>query len=82
MAELIGTHDDRQVLIIGHSDAMGDAAHNRQLSERRAELVKQFFIDNFERHPTGCPPKAWARRARSPPTLRRKDGAPTAAWKS
>ena len=48
VAELIGTYDDRKVLIIGHSDAMGDAAHNRQLSERRAELVKQFFIDNFE----------------------------------
>jgi outer membrane protein OmpA-like peptidoglycan-associated protein/predicted nucleic acid-binding Zn-ribbon protein len=48
VAELIGTYDDRQVLIVGHSDAMGDAAYNRQLSERRAELVKQFFIDNFE----------------------------------
>jgi outer membrane protein OmpA-like peptidoglycan-associated protein len=47
VAELIGTYDDRKVLIIGHSDAMGDAGHNRQLSERRAELVKQFFIDNF-----------------------------------
>ena len=30
------------------SDAVGDAAYNRQLSERRAELVKQFFVDNFE----------------------------------
>jgi outer membrane protein OmpA-like peptidoglycan-associated protein len=48
VAELIGTYDDRQVVIVGHSDAMGDAAYNRQLSERRAELVKQFFIDNFE----------------------------------
>ena len=41
-------YDNRQVLIIGHSDAMGDAARNRQLSERRAELVKQFFVDNFD----------------------------------
>ena len=48
VAELIGTYDDRKVLIIGHSDAVGDAAYNRQLSERRAELVKQFFVDNFE----------------------------------
>ncbi|HZB53529.1 MAG TPA: OmpA family protein, partial [Reyranella sp.] len=46
--ELISMYDDRQVLIIGHSDAMGDAAHNRQLSERRAELVKQIFVDYFE----------------------------------
>ncbi len=51
VAELIGTYDDHKVLIIGHSDAMGDAAYNRQLSERRAELVKQFFIDNFELPP-------------------------------
>jgi OmpA-OmpF porin, OOP family len=41
-------YSDRQVLIIGHSDAVGDAAYNEQLSERRAELVKQFFVDNFE----------------------------------
>jgi outer membrane protein OmpA-like peptidoglycan-associated protein/predicted nuclease with TOPRIM domain len=48
VAELIGTYDDRQVLIIGHSDAAGDAAYNQQLSERRAELVKHFLVDNFE----------------------------------
>jgi outer membrane protein OmpA-like peptidoglycan-associated protein len=41
-------YDNRQVLIIGHSDAMGDAERNRQLSERRAELVKQLFVDDFE----------------------------------
>ena len=51
VAELIGTYDDHKVLIIGHSDAVGDAAYNRQLSERRAELVKQFFIENFELPP-------------------------------
>jgi outer membrane protein OmpA-like peptidoglycan-associated protein len=48
VAELIGMYDDRQVLIIGHSDADGDAADNQQLSERRAELVKQLFVDDFE----------------------------------
>jgi flagellar motor protein MotB len=48
VAELISMYDDRQVLIIGHSDAVGDAAYNKQLSERRAGLVKQFFVDNFE----------------------------------
>jgi flagellar motor protein MotB len=47
VAELIGMYDDRQVLIIGHSDARGDAARNRQLSERRAELVKRIFVDYF-----------------------------------
>jgi outer membrane protein OmpA-like peptidoglycan-associated protein len=48
VAELIGMYDNRQVLIIGHSDATGDAAGNRQLSERRAERVKQIFVDDFE----------------------------------
>jgi outer membrane protein OmpA-like peptidoglycan-associated protein len=47
LAELIGLYDNRQVLIVGHSDALGDAAHNRQLSERRAEVVKQFLVENF-----------------------------------
>ena len=64
VAELIGTYDDRQVLIVGHSDAMGDAAYNRQLSERRAELVKQFFIDNFE---LGGRPAVHRRRGRGAP---------------
>jgi outer membrane protein OmpA-like peptidoglycan-associated protein len=48
VAELIGMYDNRQVLIIGHSDTTGDAARNRQLSERRAERVKQIFVESFE----------------------------------
>ena len=48
VAELISVYDDRKVLIVGHTDAVGDAAYNKQLSERRAELVKQFFVANFE----------------------------------
>ena len=82
VAELIGMYDNRQVLIIGHSDAMGDAERNRQLSKRRAELVKQIFVETSTSRPTGCPPRARVRHARSPPTQRRKGGAPTAAWRS
>jgi flagellar motor protein MotB len=48
VAELISMYGDRQVLIIGHSDAEGRAADNQQLSERRAELVKQVFVDRFK----------------------------------
>ena len=48
VAELIEMYDDRQVLIIGHSDATGDPARNRQLSERRAERVKEILVDDFE----------------------------------
>ena len=48
VAELISMYGDRRVLITGHSDAEGPAADNQQLSERRAELVKQIFVDRFK----------------------------------
>jgi outer membrane protein OmpA-like peptidoglycan-associated protein len=48
VAELIGMYQDRQVLISGHSDSDGNAADNQRLSERRAEVVKEFFVDNFD----------------------------------
>jgi outer membrane protein OmpA-like peptidoglycan-associated protein len=48
VADLIGMYENRQVLIIGHSDSIGDAERNRQLSKRRAELVKQIFVQNFD----------------------------------
>jgi chemotaxis protein MotB len=48
VAELINMYDDHEVRIIGHTDALGDAAYNQTLSERRAGLVKQFFIEKFE----------------------------------
>jgi outer membrane protein OmpA-like peptidoglycan-associated protein len=48
VADLIGMYENRQVLIIGHSDSMGDAERNRQLSKRRADLVKQIFVENFD----------------------------------
>jgi outer membrane protein OmpA-like peptidoglycan-associated protein len=47
VAELIGVYKDRRVLIVGHTDAIGDASYNKNLSERRARLVKKFLIDNF-----------------------------------
>jgi outer membrane protein OmpA-like peptidoglycan-associated protein len=48
IAELIDMYGNREVLIIGHSDAMGDPERNRQLSERRANLIKQIFVQNFK----------------------------------
>jgi chemotaxis protein MotB len=47
VAELIRMYHDRQVLIIGHSDADGDAADNQRLSQRRAEAVMRFFAEYF-----------------------------------
>jgi len=48
VAEIIDMYADRPVQIIGHTDALGDAAYNKALSERRAALIKQFFIDRFD----------------------------------
>ncbi len=39
---------ERRALIVGHSDALGDAAYNRVLSERRARAVRDFLVDNFK----------------------------------
>jgi outer membrane protein OmpA-like peptidoglycan-associated protein len=35
-------------LIAGHTDAKGGAAYNLELSQRRAEAVRQFLIANFK----------------------------------
>jgi outer membrane protein OmpA-like peptidoglycan-associated protein len=39
-------HDDRQVLIEGHTDSVGDDAYNMNLSQRRAEAVRTYLIDS------------------------------------
>jgi OOP family OmpA-OmpF porin len=38
-------------MIVGHTDSIGDEAYNQTLSHRRAELVKQFFVDHFDVEP-------------------------------
>jgi outer membrane protein OmpA-like peptidoglycan-associated protein len=48
VAELIDAYDGHEVMIVGHTDAIGEGSYNEFLSRRRAELVKEFFVDNFE----------------------------------
>ena len=48
VAELINLYKSQPVLIIGHTDAIGAPDYNQTLSERRAGLVRQFFIDHFD----------------------------------
>jgi outer membrane protein OmpA-like peptidoglycan-associated protein len=48
VAELINLYKDQRVLIIGHTDAIGASDYNKTLSERRASLIKQFFVDHFD----------------------------------
>lgn len=39
-------YGEGQVRIYGHADARADAQHNRQLSEQRAESVKNWLVSN------------------------------------
>jgi len=48
VAEVARHYNDRQILVIGHTDAVGDGGYNQQLSERRADLVKNYFVDEFD----------------------------------
>ena len=48
IAELISIYRTHRVLIVGHTDASGEAAYNQMLSKRRADLVKRFLVDNFD----------------------------------
>lgn len=48
VAKLVDLYGQRDILIVGHTDAVGDAAYNQDLSERRAALVKAFFIEEFQ----------------------------------
>jgi outer membrane protein OmpA-like peptidoglycan-associated protein/predicted nucleic acid-binding Zn-ribbon protein len=47
VAELIDAYDGQPVMIVGHTDSIGEDSYNQYLSQRRADLVKQFFVDNF-----------------------------------
>ena len=51
VAELINVYDGREVLILGHTDAIGRASYNQTLSEQRARLVRQFFVEHFDIDP-------------------------------
>jgi outer membrane protein OmpA-like peptidoglycan-associated protein len=48
LAELVRLYDGRRMLIVGHTDAIGDAAYNQYLATRRAEAIKEFLVENFE----------------------------------
>jgi outer membrane protein OmpA-like peptidoglycan-associated protein len=48
LAELVKLYNDRKTLIVGHTDAVGDAAYNQYLATQRAEAIKEFLVENFE----------------------------------
>ncbi len=45
LATVIRAYPSENVQLDGHTDAKGDDAYNRKLSERRAEAVKRWLVD-------------------------------------
>ncbi|ACI99965.1 OmpA family protein [Rhodospirillum centenum] len=45
LVEYLRSQPDRAVLIEGHTDSQGPAAYNEELSQRRAEAVRDFLVD-------------------------------------
>ena len=43
---VLRTNPGMQIRVEGHSDGQGDDEYNRELSERRAESVRSFLIEN------------------------------------
>ncbi len=56
-------------LIAGHTDAKGSDDYNLALSERRAEAVRQFLIDNFKIAPDKLVAKGFGRQHLKNPKL-------------
>jgi OmpA-OmpF porin, OOP family len=44
IADMLSQHPDLRLRIEGHTENVGDAAANQQLSERRAEAVRQYLV--------------------------------------
>jgi outer membrane protein OmpA-like peptidoglycan-associated protein len=51
VAEVLRHFEERDVLIVGHTDATGDPGYNQLLSERRADAVREFFVRRFALDP-------------------------------
>ncbi|MEW6999651.1 OmpA family protein [Colwelliaceae bacterium BS250] len=47
LAEFMGEYPQIQVTIEGHTSIRGEAAHNKKLSQNRAEAIKNILTQNF-----------------------------------
>lgn len=48
MAKYLQTNPQINVFIVGHTDNIGAFEHNQQLSEKRAEAVVNYLIENYQ----------------------------------
>ena len=75
LAELIRLYDSRQVLIKGIATPMETRRTTRSCRNAGPSWSSRSSSKTSTSQPTGCPPRARARRARSPPIPRHKGGA-------
>jgi OOP family OmpA-OmpF porin len=47
VADFLITYANTSAVIEGHTDNVGEADYNKDLSQRRAESVRDYLIDNF-----------------------------------
>ena len=47
----MSTRSEASVEIQGHTDAVGAAAYNMQLSQRRSDAVRDYLLANFDLNP-------------------------------
>ena len=48
VADFLSEHDDVVAVLEGHTDNVGDEAYNQDLSERRANAVREVLIERFD----------------------------------
>lgn len=51
VAEFMTAYPETKAVIEGHTDSVGSAAYNQKLSQRRAESVRNYLIQNFNISP-------------------------------
>jgi outer membrane protein OmpA-like peptidoglycan-associated protein len=52
VSELLQAHPEMSIQIEGHTDSQGEAAYNRQLSEKRAQSVKSHLVESLSIAPS------------------------------
>jgi flagellar motor protein MotB len=77
---MLQANPDLRILIEGHTDSSGRASWNQVLSERRADSVLRFLIDNYGIDPGHWNRSAMARSVRPTPTKPPRVGKITVVW--
>ena len=76
---ILVSHDGLRLAVEGHTDSVGTDAYNQGLSERRAESVRAYLVDQkFTATSVGA--AVLAKASRSLPTTRHQDGSRIGGW--